>query len=62
MSDPLWTAAKLVSWAVIVAVGVAFPGWPVYGALFLILGGYVWLFRVNMRAIDEWYERADRDV
>ena len=61
MSDPIWTAAKFVGLAVIIAVGVAFPWWSVYVVLLVILGGYVWLFRVNMRVIDEWYEKADRD-
>lgn len=60
MSDPVWTGAKYFGSAVIIAVGVAFPNWLVYASAVLVLGGFVWLYRVNMRAIDEWYEKADR--
>ena len=61
MSDAVWTAARLAGWAVIIAVRVAFPGWPVYVVFLALMAGLMWLYRVNMRLIDEWYAKADRD-
>ncbi len=62
MSNAVWSAARFAGYAVILAVGVAFPGWPVIASVVLIVGGFLWLYRVNMKAIDEFYERADRDA
>ncbi len=58
----MWDAARFAAYAVILAVNVAFPGWPVIVVMGLLIGGFVWLYRVNMQAIDDFYERADRDA
>ncbi len=62
MNNAVWNAAWFAGYAVILVVAVAFPGWPVIASMVLVIGGFLWLYRVNMKAIDEFYERADRDA
>jgi hypothetical protein len=62
MSDPIWTPAQLVGFAVIFAVNVAFPGWPVLVAAAVVVVAYLVLLRVALNGIDAWYERVDRDT
>ena len=62
MNNGIWAAAKYAGFAVLVAVGATFPGWPVWAALAVVAAGHVWLYRQSMQAIDEYYERADRDA
>jgi len=59
--DATWTAAKYFGWAVIIAVAAAFPDWVVIAVGVVIVGGFVWLYRLHMRIIDDFYENADRD-
>jgi hypothetical protein len=62
MSDLIWTPAKLVGFAVLFAVNVAFPGWPVLVAAAFVVVAYLILLRVTLSGVDAWYERVDRDA
>ncbi len=61
-SGGLWSGLYYAGIAMVIAVDVAFPGWAVVSALLIVLAGYGWLYRKSMQAIDEWYERVDRDA
>ena len=62
MNSPIWAGAYYAGIASVLAVGVAFPGWPAWLAALAVMAGYGWLLRVGLRAIDDFYERADRDA
>ena len=61
MNSGVWSGAYYFGIATVLAVNVAFPGWPVWLAAFVVMAGYGWLLRVGLVTIDEWYEKADRD-
>ena len=52
-----WQAVRYGGMAVVLAVGVAFPGWPAWVAAALVIVGYVVLLLVSQRAIDDHFER-----
>ncbi len=62
MNSPIWAGAYYAGIATVLAVYVAFPGWPVWLAAFAVMACYGWLLWNGLQMVDEWYERAVRDA
>ncbi len=52
MSSPIWAGAYYAGIATVLAVNVAFPGWPVLLAAFAVMAGYGYLLRIVLRALE----------
>ena len=60
MSNAVWAGAYYGGLAVVIAASVGFGNAGGWIAAVGVIAGYWWVLRRSLRAIDDWYERADK--
>ena len=60
MNSAVWAGAYYGGLAIVIVADAAFGSRGSWIAAVGVMAGYWWVLRRSMKAIDDWYEKADR--